>query len=188
MNIARFVPAAAAAFFLSCLAYAQVAVGPGGVKISKVAPAVVKTPEFQITGGSNKRSKNGDWLEMEVEFETKAESIDELTFKFTALVEKKLLTGEVTCVNISKGRDHFVVMYVSPKALNRLTGGKALNAASIENVWVEVAHQGMKIDMASFRPGAQPNLPQLAGVLLNKSETPFAPLYYDRYEELKSQK
>ena len=170
------------------VAEAQLAPAPGSVKIGKVSPAVVRSPEYQLSGGPSKRSKNGEWLEMEVDFQTEPEMIDELTFKFTALVEKTLLTGEVTCVNIMKGRDHYVVMYLSPKALSRLTKGKPLNTTSIENVWVEVGYQGMRLDTSSFRPGAIPNLPQVAGLLLNKSETPFAPLFYDRYEELKSKK
>jgi hypothetical protein len=28
-------------------------------------------------------------------------------------------------------------------------------------------------------------VPQVAGFLLNKNETPFAPLYWDRYEQIK---
>jgi hypothetical protein len=170
---------------LTVSASAQVQVGPGAVKLGKVQPEVVKTPEFQITGGPQKRSKIGQWLEVEVEYETKPEDIDELTFKYTILVEKKLLDGEVTHINIPKGREHYSVMYVSPRSLEKLTGGKALTAASIENVWVEVSKQGQILDRASFRPGVPPNLPHLAGLVLNKDETPFAPLFYDRYEVIK---
>lgn len=186
MKCARLILALTLA--LTSFAEAQLAPVLGNIKIGKVAPAVLRSPEYQLAGGLSKRSKNGEWLEMEVDFETKPEVIDELTFKFTVLVEKTLLTGEVTCVNITKGREHYVVMYLSPKALNRLTKGKPLNASSIENVWVEALYQGMRLDVGSFKPGPIPNLPQIAGVLLNKSETPFAPLFYDRYEELKSRK
>jgi hypothetical protein len=77
-------------------------------------------------------------------------------------------------------------MYVSPRTLTTLTGGRALTAGSIENVWVTVEQQGMKLDQpASFKPGAIPNAAQLPGLVLNKDETPFAPLYYDRYEAIK---
>jgi len=40
---------------------------------------------------SQKRSKIGTWLEVEIEFETKPEDIDELTFNYTIMVENKLL-------------------------------------------------------------------------------------------------
>ncbi len=167
-------------------ASAQAPVGPGAVKLGKPQPAVIKTPDYTITGGPQKRSKVGQWLEVEVEFETKPEDIDDLTFKYTIMVEKKLLDGEVTHVNIPKGRDHFSVMYVAPRSLERLTGGKPLSPASIENVWVVVSKQGQVLDQASFKPAAVPNLPHLPGLVLNKMETPFAPLFFDRYEAIKT--
>jgi hypothetical protein len=164
---------------------AQVPVGPGSIKLGKVQPAVVKTPEFNLTSGPTKRSKSQDWLEIEVEFESAPEAIAELTFKYTVLLEKKLLDGEVTHVSIPKGKDHYSVMYVSPRSIERLTGGKPLTGAAIENVWVEVTNQGQKLGATSFRPGAIPNGVHLSGMLLNKNDTPFAPLFYDRYEAIK---
>jgi hypothetical protein len=174
--------------FLGSSAMAQTSLRPGDVKITKVLPSVVKTPEFQVTGGQNKRYKLGQWLEVEVEFETKPEDIEELTFRYTVLVEKKLLDGEVTHVNIPKGRDHYSVMYISPRSLEKLTDGKALSPASIENVWVEVSRSGQVLHKESLKPGLAPNLQHLAGMILNKSETPFAPLYFDRYEAIKHQR
>ena len=171
---------------LGPVSFAQAPVGVGSVKILKVLPAIVKTPEYTITGGQNKRYKLGEWLEIEVEYETKPEDIDDLTFKFTVMFEKKLLDGEVTYSNIAKGKDHFAVMYLSPKGMEKLLpGGKALNGAAIENVWVEVSKSGLKLDTASHKPGAIPNAPHVTGLILNKDETPFAPLYYDRYESIK---
>ena len=167
------------------VSFAQAPVVAGSVKISKVLPAIVKTPEYTITGGQNKRYKLGEWLEIEVEYATKPEDIDDLTFKFTVMFEKKLLDGEVTYSNIAQGKDHFAVMYVSPKAMEKLTGGKALTGASIENVWVEVSKSGLVLDKASHKPGAIPNAPHVNGLVLSKDETPFAPLFYDRYESIK---
>jgi hypothetical protein len=165
----------------------QVPVGPGSVKLGKVQPAVVKTPEYQLSSGPQKRSKAKDWLEVEVEFETVPEMIDELTFKYTIAIEGKLLDGEVTHVSIGKGKDHFSVVYVPPSALEKLTGGKPLTGASIENVWVEVSRQGQKLAQpASHKPGAPKNVPHVTGMVLNKDQTPFAPLFYDRYEAIKA--
>ncbi len=167
-------------------AHAQTAMKAGDVKLGKVQPAMVKTPEFSLTSGPQKRSKPGDWLEVEIEYETKPEDVDELTFTYTIMVEKKLLVGQVTHINIPKGREHYSVMYVSPRSLLKLTGGKALTAGSIENVWVSVERQGVKLDApATLKPGAIPNVAQVPGLVLNKDETPFAPLFYDRYEAIK---
>lgn len=164
---------------------AQVPVGPGSVKLGKVTANLVKTPEYQITGGQNKRYTLGSWLEMEVEFETAPETIPELTFKYIVQIAGKLLTGEVTHINIPKGREHFSVMYVAPRTLERLAGGKAPTGSIADNVWVEVSYQGQKLDVAAIQRKAIPNVQQVTGLILNKNETPFAPLYYDRYEAIK---
>ena len=181
--------AAVAFVYQAPQAAAQVAIGPGAVKINKIEPQGVKTPEYNITGGPQKRSKIGTWLEVEVEFETKVEEIDELTFNYTILingVEKKLITGSVTHVNIPGGRDHYSVAYIPPRALEKLTGGKPITSATIQNVWVTVTRQGQILDQAAApAKTAIPNLPQTAGMVLNKSETPFAPLFFDRYEAIK---
>jgi hypothetical protein len=162
------------------------ALSPASIKLGKVEISAPSTPEYQITGGQNKRYKVGKWLEFEISYETIPEEIPELTFKYTALIEGKLLDGEVTYVNIGKGRDHYAVMYLSPKSIEKLTNGKALTPASIANVWVEVSNQGQVLGREAHKAQNQPNLPRVTGMLLNKIQTPFAPLFYDRYEEIKT--
>jgi len=164
----------------------QAAVGPGSVKLDKVEPAGVKSPEYQITGGPQKRYKVGTWLEVEVQYETAPEDIDELTFNYTVMVENKLADGSVTYVNIPKGKEHYAVMYIPPRALEKLLNGKAMSGASVQNAWVSVSRQGQILGQAAFKPAAIPNLPRVAGLLLNKNDTPFAPLFYDRYEAIKA--
>ena len=184
MKLFAFALAASLAATLSLPA--QTALRAGDVKLGKPAIAAVKTPEFSLTSGPAKRSKAGEWLEVEIEYETKPEDVDELTFTYTIMIEKKLLTGQVTHVNIPKGRDHFSVMYVSPRALTKLLAGRAFAPSNVDNVWVTVERQGQKLDQpASVKPGPVPNLPQVAGMVMNKDETPFSPLYYDRYEAIK---
>lgn len=169
-------------------ATAQVPIGPGAIKMGKIKPEIVKTPDFSIKSGPEKRSKSGDWLEIEVEFETKAEEIDEITLQYTVMFENKLLDGQVTHVTIPKGREHYSVMYVSPRALEKLTGGKAVTAGNVQNVWVVASKQGQILDQAAIKNIAIPNLPHINGLILNKAETPFAPLYFDRYEAIKTSK
>ena len=56
-------------FFLSLLAVgglatealAQAPIGPGSIKLGKVEIQGVKTPEYMINGGPQKRSKTGTW-------------------------------------------------------------------------------------------------------------------------------
>jgi hypothetical protein len=148
---------------------AQGPIVPAAIKVNKVQFSLVKTPDFQITGGVNKRSKPADWLEMEVDFDTKVDDIDELTFKYTVQVDKVLLEGEVTHVSIPKGREHYSVMYVAPRTLEKILDGKTPGPSSIENVWVEVSRQGQILGRTQHR----------------QAPLPFAPLYFDRYEAIK---
>lgn len=164
----------------------QVPVRPGDIRIDKISPAIVKTPEYQITGGQSKRFKNGDWLEVEVEFTTAPEMIDELTFTYKIQINGKLLVGEVTHVNIPKGKEHYSVAYVSPRSLESLLGGKTLTSAAIQGIWVDISKQGQQLaQLSTARNTPVPNVAQIPGMVLNKSMTPFLPLYWDRYEALK---
>jgi hypothetical protein len=171
-------------------ASAQVAtvVTSRNVKIEKILPAVVGTPEFQISNTPPKRSPLQKWLEIEVEFAVEGvDLIDELTFKFDVKMNGKLYPGEITHVNIPKGRDRYTVMYISPRNLERITEGKVLNAAMIEDIWITISKQGQALAISSLKKKlpAVPNLPQFPGLLTPKSETPFSVLWTDRYEAVK---
>jgi hypothetical protein len=158
----------------------------GMVIITKIEPSAVNTPEFNITNGPQKRSKSLKWLEFEVEFETKVDDIPELKFDYVAQVDNKLVTGTVSHINIPKGKEHYSVMYIAPRTLEKLTGGKALTSASIQNLWVTISSaDGVKLDEKAIKMVPIPNLPRGAG-LLNKQETPFAPLFFDRYEAVRT--
>jgi hypothetical protein len=112
-----------------------------------------------------------------------------LTFKYYILLNGKLLTGEVTHTNIPAGRDNRSVMYVSPRTLARFMNNRPLIPTSIQNIGVQIVQQGAARDELSLTR-AQPqwfsSMPQVAGFVLNKNETPFAPLYWDRYEQIKA--
>jgi hypothetical protein len=155
------------------------------ISIEKISPSFVSTPEF-TTNIPNKRSESLKWFEIEVEFETKVEMIDELTFVYTAFLNGKLFTGEVTHVNIAKGRNHFSVMYISPRNLDKITGGKNITAGMIENIEVEVRRNGMKLGSKTLNAKPMPNLERVTGLLSLKSETPFHVLWWDRYEAVKT--
>lgn len=165
-----------------------VAVTSKNVKIEKIQPAVVGTPEYAVTQTTSKRSQAQKWLEIEVEFEvTGVEMVDELTFKFDVLLNGKLCSGEITHINIPKGRDRYTIMYVSPRNIERITDGKPLNPAMIMNAWVTIQRQGQVLAVSSMKGKTVPvpNLPLTPGMLSPKAETPFAPLWSDRYEAVK---
>lgn len=158
-------------------------------QLTKITKNLVTTPQFAYTGGQQYPANQRDrWLEVEVEFAAAPEFTDELTFKYFILLNGKLLTGEVTHVNVAAGRENRSVMYVSPRALARFIGKGVLTPNSVQNVAVQVLQKGAIKDELSFArtPGQwYAGLPAVSGFVLNKNETPFAPLYWDRYEQIK---
>ncbi len=186
MKIFTIALAALAMFTTGASAQVPVVVGPRNVKINKILPAVVKTPEFNVNI-ANKRSESLSWFEFEVEFEVDGvEMVDELTLSYSVLFNNKLCVGEVTHVNIPKGKDHYSVMYLSPRTLDRLTGGKQMNSGMLENIKVEIKKSGQLLTEKSMNAKPLPNVQQMPGLLVPKSETPFQVLWWDRYEAVKS--
>jgi hypothetical protein len=174
-------------------------------KINKITPDFTTTPEYNFSyGPKNKRvTKNKDFLEVEVSFDwqprdKKPEFLDELTFNYYILLNNKsrenpqetLLTGTVTHVAIPQATSMNSVMYVSPRTLERFFAGKAPNnvTAAVVDVGVTITKQGQLVAEASWKGRGQwwSNYQQVSGYVLNKSETPFAPLAWDYYEAIKT--
>ena len=155
------------------------------INANGITPMGVKTPEYNLSSGPIKRAKSLTWLEIEVQYSTFPQLIDELTFEYSVLMNGQLLTGSSTYVNIEKGREHYAVVYISPAGIDNVMGGAIFTASSIANIQVRITHQGQELFVKALRASALPNLPQRTGFILNKPETPFAPLFWDRYEALK---
>ena len=155
-------------------------------QITKITKNFIPTPDYGIgrfTGASNER-----WLEIEVEFNAAPEWTDELTVKYYILVNRQLLTGDVTHVNIPAGLNRSV-MYVLPAALARFVGNRPLLPNTVQNVAIQIVQGGtVKDELSLARTPGQwfANLPPVTGFVLNKNETPFAPLYWDRYAQIKT--
>ncbi len=158
-------------------------------QITKISKNLVATPQYTYTGAQQFPANQRDrWLEVEVDFAAAPEFTDDLTFKYFILINGKLLTGEVTHTNIAAGKENRSVMYVSPRTLARIMGNRAVTAASVQNVAVQIFQQGaVKSESSADRAAPQwfAPMPHVAGFVLNKNETPFAPLYWDRYEQIK---
>jgi hypothetical protein len=173
--------------------------------ISKITPDMVTTAEYNFSfGPKNKKvQKNKDWLEVEVSFdwqprEKKPEFLDELTFNYYILLNNKsrenpqgtLLTGSVTHVAIPQAKAMNSVMYISPRTLERFFEGKIPSSATstVVDVGVTITKQGQLVAESSWKGRGQwwSTLQQVNGYVLNKNETPFAPLAWDYYEAIKA--
>jgi hypothetical protein len=73
--------------------------------------------------------------------------------------------------------------------LSRFANKRAITETLCQNVAVQIV-QGGVVKAEAYLNRAQPQwfeaLPQVSGLVLNKDQTPFAPLYWDRYEQIKA--
>lgn len=159
-------------------------------QLTKINRNFIASPDYSITGAEAYHANLRDrWLEVEAEFAAAPQFTPELTFKYYVLLAGQVLTGEVTHVNIAAGRELRSVMYVSPRSLAHFMGNRPVTINSVENIAVQILQQGAlknELSLARARPEWFSLVPQVSGFMLNKDETPFAPLYWDRYEQIKS--
>jgi len=163
---------------------------PSDFQITRISKNLISTPQFTYTGAEQYQAdQRNRWLEVEVEFAAAPDWTDELTFKYYILYNGKLLTGEVTHTNVAAGRGNRSVMYVSPRTLARFSDNRPINMNMFQNIAVQIVQQGaVKDELSLARAPAEwfTTIPQVSGFVLNKNETPFAPLYWDRYEQIKA--
>ncbi|MBJ7327247.1 MAG: hypothetical protein JHC52_07870 [Chthoniobacterales bacterium] len=174
-------------------------------KITKITPDLVTTADYTYSfGPKNKKvAKNKDFLELEVSFDWQPRSkdpafLDDLTLNYYVLLNNKskehpqgtLLTGSVTHAAIPQGKGMNSVMYVSPRTLERFFDGKSPTTATaaVVDVGVTITKQGATVAEGSWKGRGQwwSTLQQVTGYVLNKNETPFAPLAWDYYEAIKA--
>lgn len=167
-------------------AYGQ---GAHDFQVNKIGKNLITSPQYGFTGAqqytTNQRER---WLEIEIEFTAVPELTDELTFKAFVLLNGNLLTGEVTNVGILAGKNNRTVLYVSPRGIAIASGNASITPASITNIAVQIVQKGsVKDELNLARMPAQwySTMKAMSGYVLNKNETPFGPLYWDRYEQIK---
>jgi hypothetical protein len=176
---------------LSLSALAQVrAPAPAVFQLTKITRILTTSPDYTVAGSEQfPAERNDQWLAVEVEFAATPEFTDELTIKYFVLLSGKILTGEVIHTNVAGGRERRSVMYVPPHALARFNNNQAITPNAVRNIAVQIVQQGTvksELSLMRARPQWYTAIPNVSGFMLNKNETPFAPLYWDRYEQIKS--
>ncbi|HEY5742383.1 MAG TPA: Amuc_1102 family pilus-like protein [Terrimicrobiaceae bacterium] len=175
-------------------------------KIQKIEPDFLHSPGYTGPQYDKRGTRGKDWLEVEVTFEWQPPQrakdrepryTDELTFNYYILLKNKppqahetLLVGSVTHTSIPQEKDLHSVVYVSPRTLERFFEGKVPASAdqALVDVGVTITKQGQEVASTSWksRTGSWwPQFTQTPGFVLDKNETPFAPLAWDYYEAIK---
>ncbi len=163
----------------------------GQLAIKNINVSTPKTPEFQTVGGEtqSKRYTLGAWLEVEVEFSATAPAA-EVAFHYDFLIGGRLLTGDQTVVDVQPGQSLFTSVYVAPRTLSTLLKGQPLTVNTLQNARVQILRPGVAAPLAAkLQKEGGGNIfatsQQIPGFVLNKAQTPFANLWWDRYETVK---
>ena len=156
------------------------------LRIRKMTPVKEKTPVFRTAAPGQASARQPDWWRVTVEFETAPEWIDELEFTYYAYIEDQsnkgapvMFRGLVTYVNVAKGK-HVSDMFLHPNTIARM--------GLVKQIAVVVKARGAVVatESTATKPNWWDGFSPVEGVLLNRSQTPFAHVDYDLYEAIKS--
>jgi len=202
MSPLKFLPAAALTALLAASLPCSAQQPNTEFKITKIEPALIESPTYSGVRYDKRGAKAGSWLEVEVTFDwqpklKEPKYTEELTANFYILLANAnqqfpkgaLLTGSVNLMSIPQGKDLHTVVYVSPRTLERMFDGKIpTNAAqAVTDVGVTLSKQGQSVATTTWKGKGEwwTSYQQTPGYVLNKNETPFAPLAWDYYEAIK---
>jgi len=182
---------------LTILPAQQPQIEPGAIKINEVVVNILDTPSYNVSGTRKRTPNSKQWIEIETEFETALPYIPELTFKYYVAIDgentQAVLTGSVTHISITQGdnNEKYSSMYIAPQTIAAvLRGRSSFRPDLVDQATVQILYQGQLLAEASVNSGIQSQwwtaLRQMDGLLLKKNDTPFAPLWWDRYEIIKT--
>ena len=167
----------------------------------------VDDPEFddllspEVGGNTSEKNwKPKDWLEAEVKLKVEVARgsdktyIDRLVVKWYVAVKNPdgkgiaLLTKDISYVNIPVDEEVYASVYLSPSAIMRITGGERAGKSNIEAIAGEITYNGAKVGQFNTLSGKEwwkaASVSRNESIpLLQKSETPFKFLWWDRYLE-----
>jgi len=163
----------------------------------------LQSPEFS-GAGARKSFRPKNWLEVEAKFkldmrpEPPSKMAERVTVKWYVAVKNPdkpntflLLSKEVQHANVPLGEDVYSSVYLSPASLRRLTGSDRAGKNAVEMVGYEIVVGGETVgsetdkgavgwwETTSERISRSETVP-----LLDKSETPFSNMWWDRYAEI----
>ncbi len=171
------------------------------MKVDKPEFDDLKSPD--LGGGGKKNFTGKDWLEVEVKFNvadvrpvSKDGFVDQVEIRWYVAVENPggegfwLLEKQVTHVNIELGEDFYASVYLSPASVKRLSGRDRASKSIVWGVAGEITVAGTTESFNSqpskkewWKAGSLSRTDKVP--LLNKDETPFKALWWDRYAEIK---
>ena len=160
------------------------------------------SPDF----GGKKGFRPKEWLEVEAKLmvqmapEPKSKTCDRITVKWYVAVanpEKRgtflLFSQDVDYVNVPVGEEFYCSIYMSPASIRRILGAARNPKRAVEVVGYEVQINGKPYAAETSNPkykvpwwtmSSKSLIKSDVVPLLNKSKTPFANMWWDRYAEV----
>ncbi len=171
-------------------AFAQGGAAP--LVIKKITGEKSRTPEYQAKAAGT-QSRSRDWFKIEALYDVDPDWLDEVTFTYYVVVKAKqplpgrspfnLFKGEVTYVNVEKGRGKKSDIYLHPSTLARF--GDVERVAAVVNVGGRMVAMEGNPPLSGANPRWWEQLTPQEGYLLNRMQTPFAMINFDDYEAIK---
>ncbi|MFT3990373.1 MAG: hypothetical protein QM680_03080 [Luteolibacter sp.] len=180
-----------------------------GSAFGQAAKATIEKPAFddlpspEFSGGKQKDFKPKNWIDVEAKVRiqmapepaTKVCDKVEVVWYVAAANPDKAgsyykIRRKVTYMNVPLNEDVYFSVYLSPSALKRLTGSADAGKRAVKMIGLEVLVNGQKVgESANEKPGwwnvASDKISETNVVkLLDKSETPFSNMWWDRYPEI----
>ncbi|MEM7144960.1 MAG: Amuc_1102 family pilus-like protein [Verrucomicrobiota bacterium] len=162
------------------------------VEVEDISIEIVETPEYS-TSESKKLPKKQEWVEIEVIFQpegrTESGIVENLEFSYYVMLgdEKTMLYEKINHVNMLLDEATASVVYIAPSTILGLFGREASASKAVAAVAVEIRHNGALVGGdATLEPSSRwwQTKTQTPGKLKKKSDTPFAPLWWDRYADV----
>ncbi len=196
-------PAALAAVLLAAQAGAQAEIK---AKVHDIDVEMQETPRYNLSSATTTKRVPvpRKWLQVDVVFEadssnTKTDFIDSLQFKYFLIfdtpdkeLQKKIFVATIDHVNVPKGEKFYSSVYVSPTSLDRLFGAGKSRTVNARDAAIAVEiHAGGELvggdatAKKSSRWWQGKTRTPVTGVVVSKTKTPFAPLWFDIYAEEK---
>ena len=160
----------------------------------------LKSPQFRVSPTDSRAKVDGEWFQIMVDYEAEGGKdgwIDELVLEWNVELDLKgskdiLLRRAVTYVDVEGGKCHAAV-YIRPALMRRYANNGRRFTKDDVKVYVVARVDGVKSDSAKYPTQGKskwwenepPRITLLAGELLTRPETPFAPIDYDFYEHIK---
>lgn len=158
------------------------------VSLRSVDAEKVRTPVFEAKGPARSVQPE-EWLRLVCEYDCEQDWLDEVTFQFYVAVRGKtrdvppvsLFRGEVTYINVAKGRRLIADMFLHPDVLARF--------GELERVAVLMRADGRVVDMKG-KPEITARwweqFSPVEGVLMTRDRTPFLLIDYDAYPMIRA--